>query len=993
MSLRTRLASALRNAIATALILVTAVCSLWFVGSGCDCPPYCAAFVSNYLRWVLGSFGEYLFWVIGLTSPCGLRSRDFFFSFPLLREGAADAPTTVTVKWYPPSGASQLWFSVAPKNPQGPAPYVFENVAVPGTTGTPALRVSYQGPTSGARTLVDSFVIVTSTGSTYSTHFLDKADTSGIQAPGSSVLAPPPAVGQSVHAAADYQWALSELWYYNTQAPLNQDLCQSWMDLVGSRKAFTAVRVPVPGGMSAASTSYKGPLVSRAGTNSSPRVALLSYEQGMPPAELLTAAMELKPERLEFAENRLPGKSGEHWTVFGAAGSPQVCPNGIQIGSGKWELYSSTPLDLGGTVTPGAVLTAYHCWEGPEPPFFLRAAGQGSGDEGRIHAYPEDDVTCYGPLPLVAPGGTLPPVEVSGPNYAEVPYPARVQLHHSVVAQELPRSATFALTSSLGGTDWKLYFGSATGPDLNRPVTGVVPLQASLDIWVVGDVPAGVKGTDVVTLTVTATTHPDKPVWNTDIVMIGAWTPPDVEEHQWLPVASHGIGSNKSQWRTDLGLLNTGDYPSTAELRFHLPTGVLTRTQTVAPKEQLILTDVVNSFGSAAGMVPTATGTAALEVVASRPLKVSSRTYTLVDSAAACSPRGTFGQGYDATTSEAALSSGQVAWLTQLTENAAYRTNISLTNTGTVPAGVTVGLLNGAGVQIGTYQVPLAPGEYKQENRPFATKAGQVDMARGYARILVTAGSGVIAIASVVNNVTNDPTTLPAIRTASSRSWVQVASHAGGDNQSQWRTDLGVLNTATQPANVEIRFHKAGGTTSSSVPVAAGQQAILADVVGQIPESGSAGLEVQADRPVLVSSRTYNQVASTALCYPGGTFGQNYDAYLTTRTLAAGAMAYLPQLQENAAYRTNIALTNSGTTAAKVTVTLHDGSGAQVGQYTVDLAPGQYKQENKPFATKAGRTNLAAGYAKVTVTQGSGIIASASVVDNLTNDPTTMPAI
>ncbi len=43
--------------------------------------------------------------------------------------------------------------------------------------------------------------------------------------------------------------------------------------------------------------------------------------------------------------------------------------------------------------------------------------------------------------------------------------------------------------------------------------------------------------------------------------------------------------------------------------------------------------------------------------------------------------------------------------------------------------------------------------------------------------------------------------------------------------------------------------------------------------------------------------------------------------------------------------------------------------------------------------TMAGRDDLDAASAKVEVIQGSGLIVSASVVDNITNDPTTLVAI
>lgn len=72
---------------------------------------------------------------------------------------------------------------------------------------------------------------------------------------------------------------------------------------------------------------------------------------------------------------------------------------------------------------------------------------------------------------------------------------------------------------------------------------------------------------------------------------------------------------------------------------------------------------------------------------------------------------------------------------------------------------------------------------------------------------------------------------------------------------------------------------------------------------------------------------------------------------------------------------------------------LFDGAGGQIGTCSVELAPGQRRQEDPPFFHKAGQSAMPTGYARVTVTRGSGIIASASVIDNVTNDPTTMPAI
>ena len=53
--------------------------------------------------------------------------------------------------------------------------------------------------------------------------------------------------------------------------------------------------------------------------------------------------------------------------------------------------------------------------------------------------------------------------------------------------------------------------------------------------------------------------------------------------------------------------------------------------------------------------------------------------------------------------------------------------------------------------------------------------------------------------------------------------------------------------------------------------------------------------------------------------------------------IAIGAAAWLPQLAEDAAYRTDISLTNTGTLPATVTVTLFDGAGDSLWKWPPDL--------------------------------------------------------
>jgi hypothetical protein len=218
-----------------------------------------------------------------------------------------------------------------------------------------------------------------------------------------------------------------------------------------------------------------------------------------------------------------------------------------------------------------------------------------------------------------------------------------------------------------------------------------------------------------------------------------------------------------------------------------------------------------------------------------------------------------------------------------------------------------------------------------------------------------------------------------------------VASHNPGLYLSQWRSDLGLLNTGTVTANVQIKFFGSGGVVSNTTYVSPQVQSILTDVVGQLGGSGSGAIEVLSDQPLKVTPRSYNQVSSTADCYPNGTQGQNYPAAAASDGLGADQSAYLAGLTENASYRCNIGLVNTGTGSATVLVELFDGAGNKLTDYTVTpLAAGQWAQDTQPFKNRAGQTAMDRGYAKITVQSGSGVFGFASVIDNITNDPTTV---
>jgi hypothetical protein len=219
--------------------------------------------------------------------------------------------------------------------------------------------------------------------------------------------------------------------------------------------------------------------------------------------------------------------------------------------------------------------------------------------------------------------------------------------------------------------------------------------------------------------------------------------------------------------------------------------------------------------------------------------------------------------------------------------------------------------------------------------------------------------------------------------------WLGAISHVDGLNDSHWRSDVAVLNRSSLPATVEFRLYSPDGVLSKQVTVSGNAQAFQRDVAAWLGYSaGSGSLEVRSDQDVFVMGRTYNQVDATH------TYGQNYDGQdPTSALLSAGQSAWLPLLAQDVDFRCNIAITNTGTTTASVTLTLYDGQGNQLWSGSDEsnaLPPGGFVQYLTPFQKYAGRNDIEQGYAMVTVSAGSGIIAWASVVDENTGDPTTI---
>jgi hypothetical protein len=216
--------------------------------------------------------------------------------------------------------------------------------------------------------------------------------------------------------------------------------------------------------------------------------------------------------------------------------------------------------------------------------------------------------------------------------------------------------------------------------------------------------------------------------------------------------------------------------------------------------------------------------------------------------------------------------------------------------------------------------------------------------------------------------------------------WAELVGHLPGLNNSQWRTDMVARNLSSDQASLRFVLHLATGNVEATGTVPGDGQGVFEDLVSLLGVTNDKGaLEICSDQPLLVAGRIFNQAES-------GTFGQFIDGHVANLGLNAGDFGTLLELrQETDKYRTNISVTNGGTTTAQVAITLYDTDGIQLTNYTLSVDSGKVVQDVEPFVQKANRPDVGWGFATVNVLSGSNILASASVVDAKTNDPTTIP--
>lgn len=457
-----------------------------------------------------------------------------------------------------------------------------------------------------------------------------------------------------------------------------------------------------------------------------------------------------------------------------------------------------------------------------------------------------------------------------------------------------------------------------------------------------------------------------------------------------VPSVAHASGSGGSQWRTNVAAVNPGASAASLTLVYapYESGGTLvTKSATLAAGATREWQDIlVELFGFA----PTAASKGTVAITSNRPLVITSRTFNQTAS-------GTYGQYYPALTDAQAFSPGRPGVLAQLRRSSAFRANVGIQAIGSAAASVVLKARNATGAQVGrTVSRTVAAGRYWQADDFFGPNhASAGDQSVAYVSVEVTAGAA-WAYASVIDNATGDPTTIPVLPLNAPGTYlVPSVAHASGSGGSQWRTNIAAVNPGTSAASLTLVYspYESGGTqVTRTFTLGSGAtrewQDILVELFGFAPTAAVKGtVAISSDRPLVVTSRTYNQTA-------GGTYGQYYPALTAATALTPGQLGIVAQLRRSSAIRANVGIQAIGQDSATVVLRARNAAGAQVGKtVTRTVAAGRYWQADDFFGPNhANAGDQSVAYVSVEVTAGTAWV-YASVVDNATGDPTTIPVL
>ncbi len=467
------------------------------------------------------------------------------------------------------------------------------------------------------------------------------------------------------------------------------------------------------------------------------------------------------------------------------------------------------------------------------------------------------------------------------------------------------------------------------------------------------------------------------------ILLIGLFSLPAeaAETELYFPAVAHVRGGYGELWKTDLWLFNPSNSITIEIVSGFLPAGrtnpqIREAPVILSPRRGVALMDVVaNTFNEEAG--------GGIRLRSSQFFLASSTTYV--------GESGYYSEGFSipAIGTDYALSEGALLQLANYPGQPGFRTNVGFLNPSNAGVDITLTLIEGStGAKLGTGQVSLAGlGQsqisdiFSSLGKPYATTSSGI--------VEFSASSPVFAYATIIDNVSDDPTYVAGVSTSIAEVpdyLFLAAAHATGANGESWITDAQLYNPSDSPATARLSFLLPGtdnrSATEKQVMIPPQRVLELDDVVAStFGYSGGGAIHLLSDRGLLGSSRTYNRTISGSYAE---TKGFSVPMARATTALTQGIIG--PLAQGLGLDRSNVAFLNSSEQPTSIHMNLIDaGSGNVFGTASLMLLPKGFGQINDIFGTVGNVFNISSNVT-LEFSASAPVFSFATVIDQGSGD-------
>jgi len=218
-----------------------------------------------------------------------------------------------------------------------------------------------------------------------------------------------------------------------------------------------------------------------------------------------------------------------------------------------------------------------------------------------------------------------------------------------------------------------------------------------------------------------------------------------------------------------------------------------------------------------------------------------------------------------------------------------------------------------------------------------------------------------------------------------------VIANIAGQAGTNFVTDVRVLNTGTSEATVTVDYYRegAGGNTSptgsATVPVAAGEQLVVNDIIQTVfgLSNTKGGVIITSDQPVTAGARIYNDQTAAG----NGTLGQYQPGLELAEGWPEGDVIFLQNVAagSGSGFRSNLGWFNPNDEPVEVTFSAHDTNGFLIASVTATAGPFEMQQVNVG-ALFGALANYGDHYISYETSGGENLFVYGSVVDNVNGD-------